>query len=437
MSAAKGHRKRIPLPGQRIVRTVIAVWLCFGVYLLRGKQGLPIFSAIAVLSGIQPYVKSMGALAKQRVLSTMLGAAWGLLLITLELALTEDGMPGDAVHYLLVGLFTGLTIYSAVLLKSSGMANLAAVVFLSIAVTHAQGTNVYVYALNRLLDTAIGLLIAEVVNRVQLPRRRDTGTLFVSGLGHTILRQDSTLSPYSLVELNRLIEDGARFTVSTRASQATVRELLAGVDLRYPIITLDGAALYDLGQARYLRTVPMTPEKAERAMAWARGEGLPFFCHIIQNDILIIRYDALANQAMEEAYEKRRASLYRNYVRGTEGFCENVVYLTVVDRTDRIRAAYEAFLAQPWAGEYKVLAEQYAFGEGYSFLRIYDAAVSRQAMLRELEALLGAERSVTFGAEEGQYDVVIRDADRNTVVRELRKRFEPVDLRCWKTILRR
>ena len=431
------RKKKIPLPGQRIVRTVISVWLCFGVYLLRGKQGLPIFSAIAVLAGIQPYVKNMVRLAKERVQSTLIGAAWGLVLITLELLLTEDGVPDDVVHYLLVGLFTGGTIYSTVLLRVTGMASLSAVVFLSIAVTHTQGTNVYVYAFNRLLDTVIGLLIAEVVNRVQLPRRRDTDTLFVSGLGHTILREDSTLSAYAQVELNRLIEDGAKFTISTQESQATVRELMQGVELPYPIITLDGAALYDMGRREYVRTVPMGPAKARQLMTWARENDLPFFYCCIQDDLLVVRYARLANEAMRVSFEKRRPSVYRNYLKSPEDVYDNVIYISIMDRAERIREAREALSAQPWAGQYRVDIRPCSFSGGYAFLRVYDVSVSRAAMLRELEKLMGTKKTVTFGAVRGQYDVVIEDADRNAVVKEVRRRFEPVDLRCWRTIFRR
>ena len=429
-------RKRPPLPGQRIIRTVVAVWLCFAVHLLRGQGGLPIFSTIAVLAGIQPSVKSMGRLAKERVLSTLIGAAWGLALITLELALTEGGVPDECVHYLLVALFTGVTIYSTVLLRVTGMANLAAVVFLSIGINHIQGVNTYVYAFDRLLDTVIGLLIAELVNRVQLPRARRTDTLFVSGLGTTILPVDSTLSPYSKVELNRLIEDGAQFTISTRASQATVREVLQGVDLRLPIITLNGAAMYDLKEERYLHTVPMSPDSARRAMDWAKGQGLPFFCHIIRDDMLIIRYEELANDAMRQSYEARRRSLYRHYVRGTQDVYEDVVYLTVIDATERIERAYEDLAAQPWAGQYQIAKEKYYFGQGFSFLRIYDGAVSWKAMLARLEKMTGVSRTVTLGSIPGEYDVLIENADRNTAVKMLRRLYEPVDIRGWKRIFR-
>ena len=34
-------RRRLPLPGQRIFRSMVATWLCFGLYFLRGRSGIP------------------------------------------------------------------------------------------------------------------------------------------------------------------------------------------------------------------------------------------------------------------------------------------------------------------------------------------------------------------------------------------------------------
>ena len=57
-------------------------------------------------------------------------------------------------------------------------------------------------------------------------------------------------------------------------------------------------------------------------------------------------------------------------------------------------------------------------------------------MLRVLEERLGTRETVTMGSTPGDYDVYIRDADRDQVVKELKRRFEPVDLRGWRNIFR-
>ena len=44
--------KKLPIPGQRILRTMIAVWLCLLVYVLRGRQGEPLYAALAAEYGL-------------------------------------------------------------------------------------------------------------------------------------------------------------------------------------------------------------------------------------------------------------------------------------------------------------------------------------------------------------------------------------------------
>ena len=82
-------RLHLPRPGQRIFRTVVAVWLCFAAYLLRGKTGMPIFSIIAAVAAIKPYTKEMRSDIFNQLLGTVVGAGWGLILLLLEPGETE------------------------------------------------------------------------------------------------------------------------------------------------------------------------------------------------------------------------------------------------------------------------------------------------------------------------------------------------------------
>ena len=428
------HR-HLPIPGQRIFRSMVAVWLCFAVYFLRGQSGIPFYSVIAALQCLQPYTKEMGKVARKRLVGTLIGAFWGLLTLLLELGLLYDGIPDEWSHFLLLGLFTGIVLYSTVLLKATEASYFSAVVFLSIAVNHIGDANPYLFAFNRMLDTLIGVLIAEIVNRLHLPRLRNTDTLFVSGIGDTILGSDRKLSPYSKVELNRLIDDGARFTVSTSETQATVRELLAGVKLPYPIITMNGAALYKLDTMEYLRTVPMQPEKTARLLAWAEEIGLGYFSNSVEQNLLVVRYKALANEGMAQIFSKKRSSPYRNYVQSKTDPNDNVLYLFVVDTEDKIEQILFDLHCRPWAEEYRIVAGKTEF-PGYAGIKIYDAAVSKDAMLEELKQIMGIEKTVTMGSIEGRYDVYIPNADRDLVVKELKKRFEPVSIRGWRNIFR-
>ena len=428
--------KKTPvLPGQRILRTAIAVGVCLLIYVLRGHRGIPLYSALAAMQCIQPYTKDMKGVASKRILGTVIGAVWGLLFLLIEIRLISGVIPDEGLHYILVPLVLALVLYSTVLLGVKETAYLAGTVFLVITINHFTDTNPFIFAFNRLLDTVIGVVVASVVNRIHLPRAKNTDTLFVSALGHSLLDSESHLSPYSLVELNRLMDDGMKFSLSTVQTQATVRELLPGVRLRCPIIVMDGAALYDTQSLAYLKTTPMNEEKAANIMSWLRKENTPYFSNSIRQNLLVIHYSELANEGMRQLFEKKRYSAYRNYVKTDSDHCQNVVCVTAIDTTEHIEEVHKHFLGQDWAAEYRVDIRP-AETSGFSSMKFYDASCSREAMLRELETRMGTKKTVTFGGVPNKYDVFIENSDRNLLVKELKKRFEPVDWRCWKSVFR-
>ena len=179
----------------------------------------------------------------------------------------------------------------------------------------------------------------------------------------------------------------------------------------------------------------MSEESAARITAWCRERDLPFFSNIIRQNLLVIHFRELSNEPMKHLFELKRSSPYRNFIRSEEDVCSNVVYLLVMDGEERIREIYEELMREPWIADYRVQKHKSKYGDYYT-LKIYDAACSREAMLRELEEIAGTKKTVTFGADAGRYDVAIPDSDRNLLVRELKRRFEPVDFRCWKNIFR-
>lgn len=76
-SALSKHFAHIAPPGQRIIRSVIAVWVCMLIYALRGLRGEPFYSIIAAVQCIQPYSSNMLTEGRDRIIGTLIGAFWG------------------------------------------------------------------------------------------------------------------------------------------------------------------------------------------------------------------------------------------------------------------------------------------------------------------------------------------------------------------------
>ena len=374
-----GQRKQtrlhnLPIPGQRIVRSVIAVALCFVVYELRGRRGIPFYSALAVLQCMQPYKDSTLQMAKKRTTGTFVGAFWGLALIVIEVYVAKGKITDTFWGYLLIALFTGVVLYSTVVMKISHTAYFSCVVFLSITVMHITDESPLLFVLNRVFDTLLGVALGFAVNSFHLPRKKNKDVLYVSGLDDTLLGSGQKLSSYSKVELNRVIDEGAQFTVATLRTPASIRESLEGVHLKLPVVAMDGAVLYDMNENSFLMSYQMSYRQAKK---------------------MIER--------------------------------EEVVYFMLIEREDVAQKLYEEVKEE--AGEdYRMICYPAVEYPGYSYIKIYHKDASIEHMLQNLQALLDMNKKVTFGSIKGKYDVYIENSDRNVMVKELKKQFEPVRL---------
>ena len=196
----------------RIIKSAVAVFLCFALSLLRSRffpflgEGVPFYSAIAAILCMQPYVSGSVKTALNRTVGTVIGAAGGTLFLLAERGTGLQGMP--LLRDLLLALCIIPLLYVTVVLKKTTASYITCVVFLSITVSHAADVNPYLFALNRMADTLIGIFVSLLVNVTHLPRRRDRKTLFVLGLDGGLAPVGEKVSAGTAIRFNRLAEQG-------------------------------------------------------------------------------------------------------------------------------------------------------------------------------------------------------------------------------------
>lgn len=110
----RGKRKLPPI-GMRIIKSAVAVFLCFGVYLLRG-QGMPFYSAIAAVLCMQPYVSNSIKVALNRTVGTLIGGVFGMVVLLFEQSCLPRDLP--VLQYTVISLVIIPLIYVTLLVKS-------------------------------------------------------------------------------------------------------------------------------------------------------------------------------------------------------------------------------------------------------------------------------------------------------------------------------
>jgi len=410
----------VPHIGMRIIKSALGVLICFAIYFMRGKQGAPFYSALAVLWCIQNQTKNTVQNALQRTVGTGIGAAYGLIYILIKQRVPQLG--DSFLHYCIISIALIPIIYTTVVIKQKKASYFSCVVFLSIVVNHLMDENPYIFVANRSLDTLIGIFVGLVLNSVCIHGEYDRDTLFIADVDRAMDGLSTGITPFSQIMIKNMLEKGMLLTFMTLRTPAGFLEGMPDIKPKLPIIAMDGAILYDIKENRYPKVYVISAEHACNIESFVRSRGFNIFTTIILEDVLIIYYDELKNTAEIDIYEKMHKSPYRNYLNKERPKDHPVVYMMCVDETRKIEQLVEDIKRSDIYEELKILSYPSDDYKGYSYIKIYSKNASVQNMTDYLRNMTGAEETLTFGDNDrNKTDYCYTECDQ--IVRKLHHQF--------------
>lgn len=410
----------VPHIGMRIIKSALGVLICFAIYFMRGKQGAPFYSALAVLWCIQNQTKNTVQNALQRTVGTGIGAAYGLIYILIKQRVPQLG--DSFLHYCIISIALIPIIYTTVVIKQKKASYFSCVVFLSIVVNHLMDENPYIFVANRSLDTLIGIFVGLVLNSVCIHGEYDRDTLFIADVDRAMDGISTGITPFSQIMIKNMLEKGMLLTFMTLRTPAGFLEGMPDIKPKLPIIAMDGAILYDIKENRYPKVYVISAEHACNIESFVRSRGFNIFTTIILEDVLIIYYDELKNTAEIDIYEKMHKSPYRNYLNKERPKDHPVVYMMCVDETRKIEQLVEDIKRSDIYEELKILSYPSDDYKGYSYIKIYSKNASVQNMTDYLRNMTGAEETLTFGDNDrNKTDYCYTECDQ--IVRKLHHQF--------------
>ena len=149
--------------GGRIWKTVIAVFLCLCIDAV-SVGGLPFYAAIAAILCVQRNQKDSFQVAMNREISTVIGGIFGMLFLAFERYIYQ--VPINLLRYALLSLLLIPVIKLSLFLRQEKGTFLMCVVFLCVTVTHEKDLSPVSFAINRIVDTTIGSIIALLINHL-------------------------------------------------------------------------------------------------------------------------------------------------------------------------------------------------------------------------------------------------------------------------------
>lgn len=420
------HKRMLPHIGMRIIKTSVAVGLCYFIYEFRGDGGMLILAQLAALMCVQTYTVDTKKSAIERLLGTIYGAGFGFAALVIKNCFMATlGYP-LYLHAVLISVMIIVILYYTVHIGKKEVASFSCVVFLCIVGDYITEVNPYMYTFNRLFDTSIGIVVGVVVNQLSLPKKRQQDTLFISGLDDILFERREALSNYSKVELNRMLDRGMNFTISTVRTPAAVEQIMQDVRLKLPIIALDGALLYDMVKKEYKKVYVISGKMSGRVTKIIHSMDICCFRVAIIEDLLIIFYDEGMRKEQKQLLYDMKLSPTRNYVCRPLPEGVEVVYFLVYDERKTVEKLYKKLHDEGFDKSLKITMYDSVDKEGYSYLKIFNKNANKANMIEYLKESTGIEKTVTFGSIDGAYDVVVRMGNVNKMIHTLKRLYEPV-----------
>ncbi|MDD3395455.1 MAG: HAD hydrolase family protein [Anaerotignum sp.] len=385
-----------PRIGMRMIKTAVAVGTCFFISYLTGGNGKPIFSGIAAIICMQPYVEHSVEVAFNRTIGTVIGAVFGLIAASVSLYIPSGY---EYLQYLIISFTVIPVLYTTVILKKPGASALAGVVLLSITLSGGEATP-FMNAVNRSVETIVGILVSLGVNMLHLPRRREKDFLFVSGFDGAIYGEKTGITPYCIFELNQLLKDGMAFTIATERTPASLMADIGSIHLKLPVIAMDGAVLYDLKEKRYLACQGLSKEMTDKIELFLRNMDLHYFLNVVWQDVLLIYYHDFKNEEEEKLYQQLRLSPHRNYVYGERPDGGIVVYILLVVKDEIADLVSDKLVEMDTEGELLFLRDKSETPQDYCHLKIYHKNATKEYMMNRLLETMPQKKTVVFGSNK-------------------------------------
>lgn len=151
----------LPKPGMRIIKTSIATFLCFCIDALRGVNQ-PVYSVISAIICMQKDIDNSWLVSKNRIIGTFAGGIFGV--ITLYAVNIIPYMDIDILRFALISAMIVPMLLILKFMKREGAASVTGVVYASIVILHVGSDQVMYYAITRMMDTIVGIMVSLFVN---------------------------------------------------------------------------------------------------------------------------------------------------------------------------------------------------------------------------------------------------------------------------------
>lgn len=443
---------KLPRVGMRIIKTMIAVFFAIGISIVlkiidisRGKDindlgdisvlsnmYTPFFAGIAAAYALHRDTKSSYNQAKIRSFGSIIGGYFGMVVILITEYILIDMISLNTTNYPLY-LFITYVIVSvgiipliliAIIFKQQTCVFISCLTYLSVTISIRNGgMNVILFATNRVLSTLIGIGISLLVNNIGLFRKKNKDILFVSSLDNNFLSKDN-INPYLKYKLNSLYYKNMPLLFATTRTPSSLNSIFDDVDVTYPTVIMNGAAIYHCDTEEYEDKSKIDDEAEKFIEEKLNNLNMSAFRYIIDDNMLHCLYTEIKNDGERNYYNHRRKNKFNNFVRASLLDELDISLYVIIDKKEKIDILYNEINNSSYIDNVDLILYKYDSVEGdYYYLKINSKESKKEKLVFEIKERDNFNKIIVCGS--GNTDInTIKASDFSLCIKNAPKHIQ-------------
>lgn len=221
--------------------------------------------------------------------------------------------------------------------------------------------------------------------------------LFVSDLDGTLLNSKAEVSDTTAELINQEIANGLEFTISTARTPTTALKIIEKLNLRLPIMMMNGVLIYDMAAGRYINKSVIDETAVMVLLGLIKLKGLSCFLYALEDNEFRAYYDSVDSQSLNY-FRNERIMKYDKKFTEVEDLSlvagNNIIYCVLREPKEKLDGLYRELSVVKG-----VKAEFYPdiYNDEYYMLEIYSENASKKEALTYLRTAGRYDSVVSFG----------------------------------------
>ncbi len=222
--------------------------------------------------------------------------------------------------------------------------------------------------------------------------------LYVSDLDGTLLNNRQEITLFSSDNLNKLIDSGLNFTIATARTPATVVDIISNLNIKLPLILMNGVIIYDKGREEYIDIKEIDNQTVFKVLDVLDKGCKNYLVYAINQNHMYVYYKKFFNEAEIDFYNGRKDRKLKTFVK-TDDYRKsiknskiiNIVVMDKEESIDKINNKLDAI------GNITVNYYEDIYNPSWYFMEIYNSTASKAKGIEFVSNYLKSQNLITFG----------------------------------------